>query len=803
VLVTAARNRAGALVCSVALALPLLTLLPSAAHAAAPMRQSKDSGPAVAYDTSPPLRDIQPTEPDGTRKVHHDKRDDGMPQQPAGGLPGDLTPNATSAAAPATSSNFDAIGSGVAGFVVNSAPPDTDSAVGPSHVVEMVNSAFAVYSKAGALLLGPSNSNTLWSGFGGPCQTTNDGDGIVRYDRLADRWILTQFANAASASGPYYECLAVSQTSDPTGAYFRYAFQYANFPDYPKLGVWPDAYYVTYNMFAGNTFAGAESCAMDRAKMLLGQAATQQCFTTSTSFGGLLPADLDGATAPPAGATNLHVAMGTTSTTLATWKFHVDWTTPASSTFSGPTNVTVTSFARACGGGTCVPQSGTTTQLDSLADRLMYRLAYRRFSDHESLVVTHAVTAGTSTGIRWYELRLASGNPSVFQQGTYAPDASYRWMSSAAMDQSGDIGMGYSVSSATIHPAIRYTGRLVSDAAGTMPQGEGSIIEGGGSQTTSGGVALNRWGDYSSMSVDPSDDCTFWYSTEYIPANGAFNWRTRIGSFKFPSCGGTATNDFSVAASPSSGTVTAGGSTTSTISTAVTSGAAQTVSLSASGLPTGATASFSPASVTSGGSSTLTLATSSSTPAGTYGITVTGTGTSATHSTTYTLTVNAVTSCTARQLLGNPGFETGTAAPWTATTGVIDSSTGEAAHSGSWKAWLNGYGSAHTDTVTQSVAVPTGCTTYGFTFWLHIDTAETTTTTAFDTLKVQVLNSAGTVLSTLATYSNLNKNTGYLQRGSFNLAAYAGQTITLKYLGTEDGSLQTSFVVDDTAFNVS
>jgi hypothetical protein len=182
---------------------------------------------------------------------------------------------------------------------------------------------------------------------------------------------------------------------------------------------------------------------------------------------------------------------------------------------------------------------------------------------------------------------------------------------------------------------------------------------------------------------------------------------------------------------------------------------------------------------------------------------VTGTGTSATHTTTYTLTVNAVTSCTARQLLGNPGFETGTAAPWTATTGVIDSSTGEAAHSGSWKAWLNGYGSAHTDTLSQSVAVPTGCTTYAFTFWLHIDTAETTTVTAFDTLQVQVLNSAGTVLATLATYSNLNKNTGYLQRGAFNLAAYAGQTVTLKYTGTEDGSLQTSFVVDDTALNVS
>jgi hypothetical protein len=793
---TALRGRA--LLAAAALALPLLTLHPTVASASQPGR-SKDSGPAVAYDTSPPLRDISPTGDtgDGGKKEHFDKREDGMPQKPQGGQPAPISPSVASAAP--TSTSFDGIGGGVAGFTVQSAPPDTSSAVGPGHVVEVVNSSFAVYSKAGALLLGPSNTNTLWSGFGGSCQSTNDGDGIVRYDRLADRWVITQFANAASVSGPYFECLAISQTSDPTGAYYRYAFQYADFPDYPKLGVWPDAYYVTYNMFTGNTFKGAQSCAMDRAKMLQGLAATQQCFMTSTSFGGLLPADLDGATAPPAGTPNAQVAVGTTSTTLASWQFHVSWTTPSSSTFTGPANLTVTSFAEACGGGTCIAQSGTTTQLDSLADRLMFRLAYRNLGDHQSLVVTHAVTAGTSSGIRWYELRQSGSTLSVFQQGTYAPDSAYRWMSSAAMDRSGDVGVGYSVSSSTLHPAIRYTGRLATDPAGTMPQGEGSIIEGAGSQT--GG--LTRWGDYSSMSIDPSDDCTFWYSTEYVPANGSFNWRTRIGHFAFPSCGGTPANDFSMSASPASATVTAGGSASSTISTAVTSGSAQTVSLSASGLPAGAAASFSPASVTAGGSSTMNVTTSSSTPAGTYAITVTGTGTSATHTTTYTLTVNAVTSCTARQLLGNPGFETGTAAPWTASTGVIDSSTGEAAHSGSWKAWLNGYGSAHTDTLSQSVAVPTGCTTYAFTFWLHIDTAETTTVTAFDTLQVQVLNSAGTVLATLATYSNLNKNTGYLQRGAFNLAAYAGQTVTLKYTGTEDGSLQTSFVVDDTALNVS
>jgi len=198
----------------------------------------------------------------------------------------------------------------------------------------------------------------------------------------------------------------------------------------------------------------------------------------------------------------------------------------------------------------------------------------------------------------------------------------------------------------------------------------------------------------------------------------------------------------------------------------------------------------------------MSITTSTSTPAGTYPITVTGTGASATHTANYSLTVTSPTSCTPAQLLGNPGFETGTAAPWAATTGVVTNSASQPAHGGTWKAWLDGYGSAHTDTLTQAVALPTGCSTYSLSFWLHIDTAETTTTTAFDTLKVQVLNSSGTVLATLSTYSNLNKAAGYTQR-SFSLASYAGTTVTLKFLGVEDSSLQTSFVVDDAAVNVS
>ena len=758
--------------------------------------QSSDSGPAVYQDVSQPLRDIPPQAGSKARKPVEDM--DRMPQAQSTTVADPVVQSSASALMPTPSASFEGLGAGISGFSVTGVPPDPNSAVGASQVVEIVNTSFGVFNKTGSILYGPAATNTLWSGFGGYCQSTNDGDGVVRYDRAAARWVITQFANVRSTSGPYFECIAVSQTSDATGAYYRYAFQYSNFPDYPKLSVWPDAYYVTYNLFnsSGTSFLGSEDCAMNRSAMLTGAAATQQCYTTSTSYGGLLPADVDSATAPPSGEPNLVVAMGTTSTTLAYWKFHVDWANSANSTFTGPTNLTVASYSQACSGGTCIPQAGTTQQLDSLADRLMFRLAYRNFGDHESFVVTHSVTAGTSTGVRWYELRLSGGNPTVYQQGTFAPDSNYRWMPSGAMDKSGDIAVGYSVSSSSLNPGIRYAGRLASDALGTMGQGEATLTNGTGSQTS-----YSRWGDYTSMSIDPSDDCTFWYTDEYLTSTGNFNWHTRIGSFKFSQCGGTTTNDFSISVSPASGSVTAGSSTSATVSTAVTSGSAQTVSLSASGLPSGASASFSPSSVTAGGSSTMTISTSSTTPAGTYSVTITGTGTSATHSTTYTLTVNGTGGCTARQLLGNPGFETGSAAPWSATAGVIQpNGAGESAHSGTYYAWLDGYGTTHTDTLSQQVAIPSGCTNYTLSFYLHIDTSETTTSVAYDKLTVQVIGPSST--TTYATYSNLNHNTGYALR-SFNVGTYAGQTVTVKFTGTEDVSLQTSFVIDDTALNVS
>jgi hypothetical protein len=444
-----------------------------------------------------------------------------------------------SLAAPTTAGlNFNGLGKGFTGpsgaFTVRYAPPDTTGAIGATQYVQWVNDFLAVFDKAtGAPVYGPVPGNTLFAGFGGVCETQNDGDPVVMYDKLANRWVLMQFA--VPSGGPYYQCVAVSKTSDATGGYDRYAFQYTGFNDYPKSGVWPDAYYISYNIFNGNSFGGSKVCALDRAKMLAGAVATQQCFQLSTAYGGLLPTDLDGSILPAAGTPNFFVNLGTNSLNL--WKFHVDWTTPANSTFTGPTAIPVTAFNAACGGGTCVPQGGTNNQLDSLADRAMFRLAYRKFADgHDSLIVNHAVKVGTtrknsSSATRWYEIRNAASTPTVYQQSTYAPDTDSRWMGSMAMDKQGNLAIGYSVSSSTRKPAIRYATRLAGDPLNTLSN-ETTVIAGTGSQTGT----LHRWGDYSTMTIDPVDDCTFWYTTEYLTADGTYNWNTRINSFKVNGC---------------------------------------------------------------------------------------------------------------------------------------------------------------------------------------------------------------------------------------------------------------------------
>src|SRR5438270_748284 len=475
------------------------------------------------HDTSPPLRSIGPSHTPSRTYPAKPVPQRGLTsgKASAAGLAHAARP-ATALTIPSTSTDFEGVGQGFSGpqgsFTVNSAPPDTVGAVGPSNYVQVVNSDFAVFNKTGGTLYGPVQTNTLWSGFGGLCQSDNDGDGTVVYDRAANRWVIAQFA-ITGATTTFYQCVAVSTSGDPTGSYYRYSFSYSSFPDYPKMGVWPDAYYTTFNLFnsTGTTFLGGLVAAYNRSAMLTGAAATQQTFNVGTAYGGLPPANVDSSTLPASGTAEWIVSLGAAANQLAFWKFHVDWTTPANSTLTGPTTLATQAFSQLCGGGTCVPQSGTTQQLDSLADRLMFRLAYRNFGDHESLVVDHSVVSGSGGGARWYELRPSGGALSIYQQGTYAPDSSYRWMGSIAMDGSGDVGLGFSLSSSSLHPAIHYTGRLSGDALGTMSQGEASIIDGAGSQS---GQSLSRWGDYSAMTVDPADDCTFWYTNEYDAATG-------------------------------------------------------------------------------------------------------------------------------------------------------------------------------------------------------------------------------------------------------------------------------------------
>jgi hypothetical protein len=522
-----------------------------------------------------------------------------------------------------------------------SAPGDPNLAVGPNHIVQIVNTEYAVYDKNGNIFPGyPKTLGSIFTALGGSC-TGEWGDPIAQYDKAADRWLLSQLG---SFSAPYLECIAVSQTNDPTGAYNLYSYSFGNnLNDYPKVGVWPtatnSAYLATYNLFANAAnYVGVDVCAFDRAAMLSGAAnPVQICFTIADPSGSFLPADLDGSALPPAGAAGYFLNIETSST-LRLYSLTPNFSNPSSSTLNGPADIFVASYSEACGGGTCIPQPGTSQQLDSLGDRLMYRLAYRNFGDHDALVVNHSITAGPSVGVRWYELRSPlTGAFTLYQQGTFAPDATYRWMGSAAMDQAGDIAVGYSASSSSVHPALRYTGRVPTDALGTM-RAETSMFEGSGSQT--GG--LSRWGDYSALRIDPSDDCTFWYTNQYLPSDGSFNWATFVGSFKFSNCSST-TPDFSLSVSPSSQTVTQGSGTSYTVTSTPLNGFTGDVSLSVSGLPSGANATFGTNPIIGGsGTSAMNVTTSTSTPTGTYTLTITSMSGTLSHTTSATLVVNPV-----------------------------------------------------------------------------------------------------------------------------------------------------------------
>ena len=405
-------------------------------------------------------------------------------------------------------------------------PSDANGDVGPNHYVHIVNATkVAIYSKSGTLLSGPFNLSSLWSV--GNC-TSDLGDPIVLYDPLADRWLLSQFAT------PNDVCIAISQTANPTGAYHTYDFNTVSFPDYMKFGVWPDAYYMSANESTYTAYA------LPRESMLLGLPASYLKFTGMTNM--LMPADLDGHMRPPVGSPGIFYTFKDDSyhggaDRLELYSFHVDWATPANSTFTGPADVPISSFTyTVCGFFVfnCIRQLDTVARFDAVSEWPMFRFPYRNFGSFESLVGSFVVGGGRGeegAAIRWFELRRAVPPWLLYQEGTQDPaDGHDRSNPSIAMDQKGNIALGYTVSSSAIHPQIRYATRLASDPLGTL-QAEAFVVAPAGSQTSG-----SRWGDYSAMAVDPADDCSFWYTNQYYAANSAGNWSTAVGVFTIPSC---------------------------------------------------------------------------------------------------------------------------------------------------------------------------------------------------------------------------------------------------------------------------
>jgi len=443
-------------------------------------------------------------------------------------------------------------------------PPDTegdigyDPATGRKYYMQFVNKSYQIWDvtnpAAPFSVAGPAAGTNLWSSLPSSniCRSTPGGDPIVLFDHLANRWLASQLAWTTSN---YHQCMAVSQTGDPAGSWYAYDFLWSItlFNDYPKLGVWPDGYYLSVNEFTGaTTWAGAGVAVFDRAAMLSGSAATMQKFDLG-NYGGMLPSDLDGP-APSPGTPNYFVEWDDggflsplgSNDALGIWQFHVDWSTPANTTFGAssfaPNQVINTASLNV--GISSIPQPSPGSALDALADRLMYRLQYRDFGDYQTLVANHTVNVtspSSHAGVYWFEMH-NTGTWSMYQQGTYAPDTDSRWMGSVALDRRGDMGVGYSVSSSSTKPSVRYSGRLAGDALGTLPQGESTLIAGTGVQLpwTYG----DRWGDYSTMSVDPTNDCTFWYTQQYYASNSQAGWKTRIASFRFPSCPARAPSDY-------------------------------------------------------------------------------------------------------------------------------------------------------------------------------------------------------------------------------------------------------------------
>ena len=436
----------------------------------------------------------------------------------------------------------------VAGIEV--APPDTNAAVGDTQVVEWVNVCYAVFDKStGALIAGPFSGTNFWKVFGAPCETNNDGDIIIQWDKTNHRWLAAQ---NVFVGPPFFTCVAVSQTADATGSYFRYTFPQPGFPDYPKWGLTRSVYYQTQNDFGNNDgYQGVNVCAYDADLMLKGSnKATQVCIldnSNGTLFDdSMLPADDDSDSGP----TKSEVLLGSIDnflpgdTHVYEYVFSANFGNPSKSTLAGTNGsmpISVPAFNLAiCTSGPflttdCVPQPGTTAKLDTLGDRLMYRLAHFNERGTQHFVITHSVNNTTAVAATWYEFRaqgLGTTSLSLYQSGQTPDDSEYRWMGSVAMDQMGDIAIGYSRSSAAPgdYPSIYYAGQTAGDPRGTT-ETEALIKQGTGSQPDT----ADRWGDYSSMALDGADSCTFWYANEYYDTDLSFNWATWLASLKFPS----------------------------------------------------------------------------------------------------------------------------------------------------------------------------------------------------------------------------------------------------------------------------
>ena len=474
-------------------------------------------------------------------------------EAPAGGMPG---PSLT----------FDGLSADDDAAVLGGRvePPDTNADVGPNHIVETVNLLFRVYDKSGAPLTAPAKLSSLFAPLGAPCGGRDDGDPIVLYDPLADRWLISQFCTSGP---PFHQVIAISQTGDPTGAFYLYDFTMPNdkFNDYPHFGVWPDGYYMSDNQFnaAGTAFLGAGLFAFDRAKMLVGDPSAGfiyfDYFLTDPTSGGMLPTDFDGLVAPPVGTPNLFMEFradeyGDPTDALRIYEFHADFAVPANSTLTTRPDLPVAAFdANTPGTRDAIeqPSPATATQyLDAIADRMMYRIAYRTLDGGvQSFVANWTVNvsgvlptnaATYQAGIRFEELRRDPGTGAITIQNqvTWAPGAGDGaagrniWMGSTAQDHQGNSALGFSASSTSLVPSIAWAGRLAGDPADTFNLGETTMYSGAGVQQDT----ASRWGDYSSMSVDPSDDCTFWYAQEYYANNGTFDWKTRLGSFKYLGC---------------------------------------------------------------------------------------------------------------------------------------------------------------------------------------------------------------------------------------------------------------------------